>query len=177
MALSAIEPEYSEWLHSNTFNTLLNDIDKEMKNLSDIILNNKYSDKQVQIYIKDIRKKILYTNISFNKMKLDNPTKDWTDENNRIKSMKEYMNTINMYEQNNIIANQSKSINMLTFISIIFLPLSLITGFFGMNFKSMGSPTINNGKGPYNFKYGQIYVLFLMLISFVCLLVFYKLYQ
>ena len=35
--------------------------------------------------------------------------------------------------------------HLLTLVATIFLPLSFITGFFGMNFKSMGVPSLKNG--------------------------------
>lgn len=35
--------------------------------------------------------------------------------------------------------------HLLTLVATIFLPLSFITGFFGMNFKSMGAPSLDKG--------------------------------
>jgi len=55
------------------------------------------------------------------------------------------LNNFQDYVQHDI--NQITYINtgLLSLVSTIFLPLSFIVGFFGMNFKSMGSPTLKKG--------------------------------
>jgi Mg2+ and Co2+ transporter CorA len=46
---------------------------------------------------------------------------------------------------NTISANQSSSMQQLTMVTIIFLPLTFITGFFGQNFAEEGFPEIHHG--------------------------------
>lgn len=58
----------------------------------------------------------------------------------------------------NYIEHQIKDLHtfqdhLLTLISIIFLPLSFIVGFFGMNFKSMGVPSLK--KGIFNYHHAD----------------------
>ena len=75
---------------------------------------------------------------------------------------------------NNQLSNisQKNSIDILTVINTIFLPLALITGYFGMNFKSMGAPSLKTG--VLAFKNGQLLVFFLFVLSiFLTLLLFH----
>ena len=46
--------------------------------------------------------------------------------------------------------------NILTLVATIFLPLTFITGFFGMNFKSMGVPSLK--KGIFNIKHADAWI-------------------
>ena len=55
---------------------------------------------------------------------------------------------------------QTKALDSLTIVNTIFLPLTLIVGYFGMNFGSMGCPTTKFG--ILTMKYGQIFVIGLL---------------
>jgi len=58
--------------------------------------------------------------------------------------------------------------NILTIIATIFLPLGVIVGFFGMNFKSMGVPSLK--KGIFNTPHAQHYVFWLGLLASILVL-------
>ena len=61
--------------------------------------------------------------------------------------------------------------NILTIITTIFLPLGVIVGFFGMNFKSMGVPSLK--KGIFNTPHAQHYVFWLGLIASISVIAFF----
>lgn len=64
-----------------------------------------------------------------------------TNDNSDYKVLQHLENYIDY--QNSKLNNFKNS--LLTLISTIFLPLSFIVGFFGMNFASMGNPGIKDG--------------------------------
>lgn len=61
--------------------------------------------------------------------------------------------------------------NILTIITTIFLPLGVIVGYFGMNFKSMGVPSLK--KGIFNTPHAQHYIFWLGLIASIFVLTFF----
>lgn len=59
-----------------------------------------------------------------------------------VKTLREYVLQIREMYQTQIELRQSKSMNLLTVVSAIFLPLTLLTGWYGMNFTHM--PELNS---------------------------------
>ena len=75
------------------------------------------------------------------------------------KKQKEVLGVINHYIK--FLDHQSKylnffSSNILTLVATIFLPLTFITGFFGMNFQSMGVPSLK--KGIFTVKHADFWI-------------------
>lgn len=73
---------------------------------------------------------------------------------------------------------QSSKLHMLTLIETIFLPLGVITGYFGMNFSSMGGHVGTKHKpapGVLGLKYGQGFVWFLIFGCIVIVLRYFNL--
>lgn len=62
--------------------------------------------------------------------------------------------------------------HLLTLVATIFLPLSFITGFFGMNFKSMGVPSLKNGVFTIKHASEKI-ILFSIILIFITIFLFY----
>lgn len=60
---------------------------------------------------------------------------------------------------------QGQSLHILTIVETIFLPLGVITGYFGMNFQSMGNDLGDKPFGIYSIKYGQLFVFLLFFLS------------
>lgn len=62
--------------------------------------------------------------------------------------------------------------HLLTLVATIFLPLSFITGFFGMNFKSMGVPSLKNG--IFTIKHASEKIIsFSIILIFIIIFLFY----
>lgn len=75
-----------------------------------------------------------------NNEKVDNIQKRINDVRESIKHLKEYKKMVDS-------DNSNKMINLLTFINIVFLPLGVITGYFGMNFKSFDKNVFSIKRG------------------------------
>lgn len=76
----------------------------------------------------------------------------------------DYAQQIKEAYQSQIDARQNNNMQFLTVISTIFFPLTLITGWFGMNFKNM--PGLDNG-------YGSVVILCILIII-LCIIIFKK---
>ena len=103
-------------------------------------------------------KTITFLQIAFIKMK------EFPDWKNKYKDLDIYSEKLNKIEQiNDYIYNYIYKIKHRDFlndfasiIQIIFLPLVVLVGYYGMNFKSMGSPSLK--KGVFADHYGQVFV-------------------
>jgi Mg2+ and Co2+ transporter CorA len=175
-----IEPSYKTWIDQAKGNIgiLVDNLTSEMKDLNQSILYTNKSDKSIQDTITDLKKKLLYARLAYNEKKLESnntlTSQDTSVLDNKFKILQNNMDLITVYDQNNILSKQKKGIDLIAIVSLIFLPLTLITGYYGMNFGSMGNPSKNYG--PFGFKYGQIFVLFLFLMSIIGVVLFLKFY-
>ena len=116
-----------------------------IQKLKDEIMKKKLSSKELDKYIDEIME-LKFKNIDNNK------------EYKQLSHIQEYLNQkINSKNQINI--------NLLSFINILFLPLGIIVGFFGMNLYSMGNPTLN--KGILKEMNGTQVIIILTIISFI----------
>lgn len=179
MALQSIKPIYLEWVkktEKKTPESMIDDLTPEFEELNSNILNGYWDDNQVKDAVVDARHKLLYAKLLYNNNRLKNPDKDWSELDKKFDILNSDMKNIDTYERNNILKNQQKSLDIISWISVILLPLTVITGYYGMNFASMGSPSTN--KGPFSFRYGQIWVFFLFAVSLsitiILLKIFYK---
>ena len=155
----------SHSIDPSTYNidSLDKDIDSIIATLLDIddkiLFKKNINDKKLESMMHDLRKKIFQVNFYLHKLEL-------TDSNNnalikQLKKKHEFMlqnyELINDYSKQILEKDKKKSMDTLTMVNTIFLPLGLITGYFGMNFKSMGSHT--HSKGILSFPHGQTLVI------------------
>jgi Mg2+ and Co2+ transporter CorA len=120
-----------------------------------------------------IRKKIFNVNFRLHKLELlDNQNNNLKNLKNKIKFMIDNFRLINDFNRQILQKNKKKAIDTLTIVNTIFLPLSLITGYFGMNFKSMGVPS--NKTGIFTIKNSQAFVFLLFIsLTFLIIVLFY----
>tara|TARA_A100001011_G_scaffold233425_1_gene241472 strand:- start:2313 stop:3191 length:879 start_codon:yes stop_codon:yes gene_type:complete len=87
--------------------------------------------------------------------------------NKTMDKIKSELDLLNEELQRETDENQSYTLNMLTLVETIFLPLGVLTGYFGMNFSSMGGH-VGKGHDPapgiLGLRYGQGFVWLIMLI-------------
>lgn len=181
MALQSIEPKYKDWVDKitpdNIYTTLL-EIKNNFNDILNDILHSNVLDKHITRKGNDIRKKLLYIEILKNIMENRNEDIVFHAEfDNTLEEMKENMKIIDQYETRDAVLGQKKAMDILTLISLIFLPISVIVGYFGMNFGSMGNTT-GNKPGILNIKYGQglVFSLFFISVGITLLIIqqFYK---
>ncbi len=173
MALQSIKPEDKAWVASKattSIRDLFDDLEKQFNNLNESILKGKMSNTQTTKTISNVRSKMLYASLLYSQRKIKDPTGDWTDDDRMFGLLQDNLKYITAYEETNILRQQKSNINLLTWVNTIFMPLTLIVGFYGMNFASMGSPSRTTG--PFAMKHGQLWVFFLFGVAILLTLVF-----
>lgn len=94
----------------------------------------------------------------------------------KMKNLDNYSIIQQLDELESIIKFQLKNIqsnkhNYLILVNLVFLPLGFITGFFGMNFRSMGTPSLS--KGILTIPHGEKFVFGLSLLSSISIIMYY----
>ena len=98
------------------------------------------SDEYITARGNDIRKRLLYIEISKNLMDSRNEViANEAEFDITLEKMKKNIQLIDQYETRNAVLGQKKSLDILTLIALIFLPIGAIVSYFGMNFGSMGN--------------------------------------
>lgn len=156
----------------------VNNISDELVKLEKLIVSGQVNDGDIHKQLYNLRKKYLRTEIEINRLVLsDNgigdEEKNVKDIRRRLKVIDRNLKFLDKYYNNVMQVKQKQSIDSLTLITLIFLPLSFITGYFGMNFKAMGSPAMKSG--IFSWKKGEHFVFALFLFSIITILVLVKL--
>ena len=136
----------------------LNKLENKIKNLDyNILKDKKFVFKNLYIY----KKKLIKISIEYDEYLLNNNKNKIIE--NKIKNINKNIKLLIEFHNLNINIQKHKSINNISLISTIFLPLGLITGYFGMNFYHMGNPTLK--KGILSINHANKFVLILFFIS------------
>jgi len=174
MSITAIDPVYKDWVKGidpGTISAKIDELDKEFTETVQNILYSSVPDSQINKSISDIRKRLLYTQLAYNGM-TEVPAITAS-----LGKLAMSVNLVNQYEQRETLVRQKRSIDILTYVSIIILPLTLITGYFGMNWSSMGMQAKKTG--ILTLRWGQLFVFLISAITIIASIIilnhYYKL--
>ena len=151
----------------NELDTDIDKLSKEMSEVEEEIVSGKADHKTVHKDIYEIRKKYLELEILINEHILSGEVRerDIKSTLRKLDVLKLNVGFLDDYTDKIMQSKQKQSLDSLTLTTLIFLPLSLITGYFGMNFKAMGSPS--DPRGIFSWKHGQNFVMFMFMISII----------
>ena len=91
------------------------------------------------------------------------------EERQRLVDMRKKIELLDNYNSMLVQYKQKNSLNLIALVSLIFLPLTLITGYFGMNFRYMGGPL--KRRGVFGIKDPNIFVMVLFAVAIVVMVV------
>ena len=132
----------------NIIESDLSELEKKLYTIDDRILQDNVDNKQIEKELLESNKLKMKTLIRINTLYYENKNIDeekYNDFKSRIEHIEKLLLIFDEYNKSNTQKDIRKSIDTLTTISIIILPLTLITSFFGMNLKSLGNLTQESG--------------------------------
>lgn len=92
-------------------------------------------------------------------------------ENEKEYKVLQHMHEILHHERDKM---DSLKMTIISALGTIFLPLGFIVGYFGMNFKSMGSPSLNSG--VFSIKHVEKFIAGLSILMVIFVVAIYKLH-
>ena len=96
--------------------------------------------------------------------------KETTNNQDDINHIEIYLD----YLRHKLTVKSANNQRLLSFIATVFLPLSFVVGFYGMNFKSMGVPTLN--KGVFTVKNAELILSIVFFTITIIVFLFYRFY-
>ena len=109
-----------------------------------------------------IEKEILNLFFVINEKKLEYNI-NFENELNKLNEMNDTLQIIHKLKSYIMDSETNRITNILTITNLIFFPLNIIVGYFGMNFYSMGSPATKYG--IFSIKYSHLFIILLFLLS------------
>ena len=143
----------------------IDEINKQLIKLDEtIIQGGKLKEISLQFY--KIKKEFVLIETRIVQKSFNNTISNELQE--QIKKTEKNIEIIEKYIQLKNGEQMKNTIDVLTYLNTVFLPLGLITGFFGMNFIQFGNPPTNsNKKGIFAMKNPHTFIAILFVISIV----------
>lgn len=141
----------------------------DMVHIEQTLINTSITHSDMHNLTFNLKRKILTFNIKIQEIKLNTNV----TSNNKYKLLSKKQDFINnnltlILNLNNLISekNRTRSIDRLSLINTIGIPLGIIVGYYGMNFKSMNR--------IFGAQYGQLHVLMLFIISIIIIYILFN---
>lgn len=146
----------------------LKNINKNLQDINDIINSVdigllKNNDQHIHRKFHNIQKRLIINEIELDKYEFSNNIK-LSNERKKILNIKSKLNNILKYY--NIISSykQRDSLHLLSLVSLIFLPLGTIVGYFGMNFINMRKSF--SVKNPHKFVF-SLFIIYAIITTII----------
>ena len=147
----------------------INDLRNEVFNLENFIQDKNKSQLIEKLML--IKKKVIKIDINLNKLELNNI--DTSKQRKQFVKISHILEHYDDYSDDLARAKHYRNTYLLTLITIISFPLTIIVGYFGMNFVGMGS----SKKGIFGVKNPHIFVFTLAVVAIFSSLISYGIYH
>ena len=155
----------------DTINKKYDKLENDIIKMDNLISSTPYNHRIVEKKLINIKKERLLLGIIIFQHNNNFPTIKGLKD--KLKHIDDNIELINNFNTQVTSKDQRDSIDKLTLINTIFLPLALITGFYGMNFRSMGAPSLSSG--IFTIKNSNTFILILFIISIISTIIFHSL--
>ena len=138
----------------------LKKLEKQLYTIDDKVLEDNVDTPIIQEELLQAKKLKMRTLIRLNSIYYEQrriTKKKYEEYYKKIEHINNLISTFEDYNTSNTQKEISRGIDILTMVSLIVLPLTLITSFFGMNFNSMGNMT--HIFGLFSIKNAHLYIL------------------
>lgn len=163
-----------------SFDKQFNKLEKELIEVDEYFIKNPKS-KFVKEKLFKLKKDSILLEIKIDQYELNKHLQEMYDMDDviskahtRLDTIRKNIEIIDDYLESIAQQRQQKSLDILTYINLIFLPLTLITGYFGMNFRAMGNPALSKGILAHSNAHSFVFALFFGSIMLFTLLYRYR---
>ena len=150
----------------------LQKLEKQLYTIDDRVLEDNVDTKKIEEELLQAKKIKMKTLIRLNSIYYETggiSKKKYDEYSNKVEHIGNLLSTFEEYNKSNTQKEISRGIDILTMVSLIVLPLTLITSFFGMNFSSMGNVT--NLFGWFSIKNAHLYILVFIILYTISIIV------